>query len=78
MGNKMGDREIRYTRLDCNLMNLMGMFRTSLLLIRTSIQYGDYGGALHRIDQTEQSIKRLQECKRDAKTKAKQISADGS
>lgn len=51
----------RFTRIDCNAMNLLGMFCTSLTLIRFAIINNDKSGAINRIDQILKSINKLKD-----------------
>jgi len=48
-----------WTVKDCNLKNAKNMFLTTLGTIKKLIQEGDMNKALHRIDEMEKSLKRL-------------------
>ena len=49
----------KYTRQNCNLENLLGMFQTVLEAILLCLDDGNVGGAKHRIQETEKSLYKL-------------------
>jgi hypothetical protein len=60
MDSKVDDRKMtKFTKRDCNLMNLLGMFQTCLDAIELCLDDGNVDGAKHRIMEMEKGIKKL-------------------
>ena len=60
MGLKVDDWEMtKYTRRDCNLMNLLGMFQTVLYAIELCLDDGNTEAAKHRIKEAGKTIHKL-------------------
>lgn len=49
----------KFTKRDCNLLNLLGMFQTCLDAIELCLDDGNVDGAKHRIREAEKGIQKL-------------------
>jgi hypothetical protein len=60
MGLKVDDWKMtKYTRRDCNLLNLLGMFQTVLDAIELCLDDGNAEAAKHRIREAGRTIHKL-------------------
>jgi len=51
----------RYTTMNCNLLNLLGMFQTCLDAIELCLDDGNVDAAKHRIQEAGKNIYKLKE-----------------